>query len=599
MFNKPPRIVFFAVLLILTLTGCVATSAKATEPAARRTPPAVSLSAPTAGNDSNYLPVVTKPAAADSAGSLGINLAGFADWGTEYPLNDYFKSARPWITQCRDGVDPGCNNVWDTEEYDQLDLDENGWVRSLPAPEDAPVYTYVSTLLFTAEPHHGEGTYIVLYDGEGTISYDLGATKNEALSVNGRDVVDLAADGPFLLSITATDPQGTGDYIRNIRIVRPEREADYQTNLFNPDFLAKLDGFRALRFMDWMETNANTQREWASRPQTSHATFANEEGAPAELMIALANQTGKDPWFNMPHAATDDYMAQFAALVRDTLDPSLTVYVEFSNEVWNGMFPQHEYAIQQGAALFNSGDEFQDALNWHGKRAAEMCNVWKNVFAGQESRLVCVMGAHTNEWINNEILACPLWDGGPCAGYVDALAIAPYFGYYIGLPENETAVTTWTSDPDGGLDKLFTEINEGGLLSGEEVPPGGALQGAFAEMETNKALADAWQLRLLAYESGQHLVGVNEVVDNEAVTNLFIAANRDPRMGAAYSQYLDGWKTRGGELMAVFSLAGQPGKWGSWGILEYITQPGSPKYDAVYTFTTTTPCWWTGCERNP
>ncbi len=587
MFHKSKSFSLFIIFIAVLIIGCATAVAKPAPSASQTAPP-----------EATYLPVVTKPGQPPSAvGSLGINLSGFTDWSTEYPLNDYFKSSRPWITQCNDGVDPGCNNIWDTEEYNLLDLDENGWVRSLPAPEEPPTYTFVSTILFTAEPHHKEGTFIVLYDGEGTITYGFGAVKDEAQSVNGRDVVNLSADGAFLLSITTTDPNGTGDYIRNIRVVEPERETDYQTNPFTPDFLAKLDGFRTLRFMDWMETNINTQKAWGDRPQMNQSTFANEEGVPAELIITLANQTSKGIWINMPHEADDDYFAQFAALVRDNLNPDLPIYVEFSNEVWNPQFVQHDYAEQQGTALFNSGDPFQDSLNWYGKRTAEMCDIWKTTFGSQSGRVTCVAGSQVNEWASEQLLGCPLWDGGPCANHgIDALAIAPYFGLYLGYPENEATLMQWTQQADGGLDSLFTELTTGGLLSGEETPANGALQESFSWITANKTVADNFGVDLAAYEGGQHLVGVGDVVNNEAITNLFVAANRDPRMGDLYAQYLAGWQARGGNLFAVYQLIGESSKWGSWGLLEYAAQTGSPKYDAVHTFTTTTPCWWAGCE---
>src|SRR5205823_4093483 len=54
----------------------------------------------------------------------------------------------------------------------------------------------------------------------------------------------------------------------------------------------------------------------------------------------LANQTGKDLWVNVPVGATDDYVRQLATLLKNSLNPGRAVYVEFSNEVWNGQFGQ-------------------------------------------------------------------------------------------------------------------------------------------------------------------------------------------------------------------------------------------------------------------
>jgi hypothetical protein len=45
---------------------------------------------------------------------------------------------------------------------------------------------------------------------------------------------------------------------------------------------------------------------------------------------------------------------------------------------------------------------------------------------------------------------------------IDGVAIAPYFGDYLGTPANSTEVENWTRDWDGGLNKLFDELTQGG-----------------------------------------------------------------------------------------------------------------------------------------
>ena len=46
-----------------------------------------------------------------------------------------------------------------------------------------------------------------------------------------------------------------------------------------------------------------------------------------------------------------DYVREFARLVKGKLDPERRVYVEYSNEVWNGQFQQSKYATEQGQTL--------------------------------------------------------------------------------------------------------------------------------------------------------------------------------------------------------------------------------------------------------
>ena len=72
--------------------------------------------------------------------------------------------------------------------------------------------------------------------------------------------------------------------------------------------------------------------------------------------------------------------------------------------------------------------------------------------------------------------------------------------------------------------------------------------------------------------------------NNQRITNLFIAANRDERMYQAYSDYLNGWENAGGSLFRPWLDIGQYSKWGSWGALEHVDQEESPKYNALLDF---------------
>jgi hypothetical protein len=103
-------------------------------------------------------------------------------------------------------------------------------------------------------------------------------------------------------------------------------------------------------------------------------------------------------------------------------------------------------------------------------------------------------------------------------------------------------------------------------------------------VEAHAKLAEEFDLPLLAYEGGQHLVGIGSVVENEAVTDLFTRTNRSEAMGRLYARYLDEWSTRGGKLMMHFSDISKPGPHGSWGALEDVRQTSSPKYMALSRF---------------
>ncbi|HRF95319.1 MAG TPA: hypothetical protein PLZ51_08990 [Aggregatilineales bacterium] len=99
-------------------------------------------------------------------------------------------------------------------------------------------------------------------------------------------------------------------------------------------------------------------------------------------------------------------------------------------------------------------------------------------------------------------------------------------------------------------------------------------------------VTNQYGVELVAYEGGQHLTGYAGAENDDRLTDLFIAVNRDARMGDLYLAYLTQWDELGGGLFVNFSDISEPSKWGSWGVLEYQTQPreDAPKYDALLDF---------------
>ncbi|MBI5086751.1 MAG: cellulose-binding protein [Acidobacteria bacterium] len=533
----------------------------------------------------------------NNASPVGTNLWFFRDWVSEYSMVDAFKASRPWVPHCMD-----CRPVvWDTGESKQIELDERGWVKSLPSPVSGARFTSVGTLMFTAiDGHYPAGQYVVLYEGEGTLNYGRDAVKREDLSSPGRDVLDVTPSaGGIWLTITSTDPAKTGNYLRNIRVIMPGFEESYREQIFHPDLLEKLKPYRAIRYMQWAETNGSTQSSWNTRtlPDDARWNIPGGAGVPVEILVVLSNRLSADPWICMPHMAGDDYMASYAALVRDTLAPDLRVYVEFSNEVWNGSsgFNQSGYVQRQGMEKWQnpSISPFTKQINWHGMRTAQMCDIWKSVWGEQSGRVLCVMGAQSgNPWTASQSLDCPLWsEGAPCYKHgIDIVAGGPYFGGYLGDPRFEEQVLAWTKDEDQGLAKLFEELLTGGVLSGG--PPGGAMARAFQEMDDLTMIAADRGLGAAAYEGGSHFASLRS---NATVTDLFRAASLDPRMGGVYDRYFAAWRDRGGQIFMHYFNVGNTTRLGSFGALEYMDQSSSPKYDAILRFIGENPCWWANC----
>ncbi|PSB14681.1 hypothetical protein C7B61_02030 [filamentous cyanobacterium CCP1] len=518
--------------------------------------------------------------------SLGIGLTGINDWSTEIPFVDAFKSSRSWI--------PQRSTAWDTGE--KLDIDANGWLRSLPPSATSPTTppTYASTLLLNNEGQYRSGRYVVMYEGEGTVTYGLDAKKLDAASRSGRDVlqVDSKAGNGILLSIHATDPNRTGNYIRNIRVYHEEDLPLVEMGMkFNPDFLQKVKEFGTLRFMDWMETNHSKVKNWNDRSKPTDASWAGK-GAPIELMVEIANQTGCSPWFNMPHQATDDYIRKFATYVRDHLDPKLTAYVEFSNEVWNWQFDQSHYAVQQAKAKW--GEVEGGYMQWYGMRSAQMSQIWKSVFGQQSDRVVSVLSTQTGwQGLENYVLNTPAWvaqGNQPAWKAMDAYAITGYFSGALGNPENMATVRSWLKEPDGGFGKAFQQLQTGKVIPGTEQE---SVEGTIGRIQYHANVAKQHGLQLVAYEGGQHIVGHGGAENDAELSNFFMALNRRPEMKNLYQRLLDGWKQSGGTLFNHFVGVSRSSKWGSWGALENLNQTTSPKYGALMDFIGKNDRWWT------
>jgi len=474
---------------------------------------------------------------------LGINLAGPADWNTELPFVDVFRMSRPWISQKKGlpwGKGPG------------LSLDEHGWVTRLE--KDCWAETPLCTI---PGGHYPAGRYTVLYDGKGRI--ELWNTGQVVQRRPGLLVFEATPQkGGFHLKITETDPQ---DYIRNIRVIMPGFAERYEDNPWHPVFLRRWKGLACVRYMDFMHTNGSKIARWSDRPRLEDATFSRK-GVALELLIDLANRLEADPWFCMPHLADDDFVRRFAQMVKQRLDPKLKVYIEYSNEVWNGIFAQNRYAGEQGIKLGFAEKPWEAAWRYTAYRSVQIFGIWESVFGGTE-RLVRVLPSQAaNPYVSERVV-----EFRQAYKHADALAIAPYVSFNIrpGGKPSAGEVSRWS------LEQVLDYVEN------ESLPR------SIRWIHDSKSIAEKYGLKLIAYEAGQHLVGVGGGENNDKLTALLHRANAHPRMGRIYRKYLRAWEENGGDLLCHFSSVGRWSKWGSWGLLQFYDEDpaGSPKFTAT------------------
>jgi hypothetical protein len=267
-----------------------------------------------------------------------------------------------------------------------------------------------------------------------------------------------------------------------------------------------------------------------------------------EYCLQLANTLDADPWLCLPHLADDDYVRNFAKLVKEKLNEKRKVYVEYSNETWNTQFEQAKYCKEKGLALGLSKSGYEAQLRYSAQRSVEVFKIFEEVFGGKE-RLVRVLATHSaNPWTGTTEM-----DWQEAYKNADAVAIAPYFGHSFGDPKTADKVSQMTADEiiDGCKEMLAKNKQKNETYAAETKKRG---------------------LKLMCYESGQHLVGVAGAENNEKLTKLFHEVNRHPRMKELYLEDLKNWQDIGGDTFCVFSSMGHYTKWGSWGVMEYYDQ---------------------------
>ena len=442
---------------------------------------------------------------------VGINTNWFNTSDGELPLINHFKMTGTWSNgQC-------------------ATLDSDGWPTALNCPISNTVLDHMSTG-GGGLPPYPPGPYQVTWIGAGhvTVSGDC-ASVTETLNSTTCTVVNPSQGG-----ITVTVDKAP---VHDIAVIETKNAAAYAAGqIFRPEYLAAVTGFKVIRFMEWQCINNNPCQSgnpqdlstWAQRPLLSNKGYNyTGRGIPLELAFALANATGAAPWVNMPTRATADYITQAATLAYQQLKSGL-VYVELSNEVWNGQFAATSYFAGIGHSLFPNakGSDYDFTLNGYGYSVARMCDSWKAVWGADAARVVCVLGAQSaNPYTATQALSCPFNAGDPCYKHgIGAVAVAPYFG------SNSTTSCTTT-------DCFFA--NMPGWLND------------ISNQETSMLAAlKQYGLPMVAYEGGP--TNVSNENGCGPSCQLYQKANADPRMGAAVAQMFATWFANGGDEFTFY-----------------------------------------------
>ncbi|QVL31168.1 hypothetical protein KIH39_20305 [Telmatocola sphagniphila] len=338
--------------------------------------------------------------------NLGINVG--TAWSFENSSRyfaDAIKSARPyWVVV---GTAAGNGDVL-------VSHNAQGWP------------TTDASLVVWEGSDNNNGTYTLSFKGQAKVTANFGT-----FYVNGTaytNILPLGASGSYNAATDTTTAQfvipsgpaasynliltfqntvqqtstGSTTGVSNVSLMRPEvvgGSTPYPLGtLFTTQYLQTLANYSTLRMMGASGTNGNPDVNWSDRttptswfsqnyfanPGTSYQSQFNTNGVAWEYLVAMANETGKDLYINVPIGASNAYITNLANLIlygSDGTNPytspqanpvwaplnaNLHVYVEYSNEVWNTAPAFTQYTTNLNTAVSNvrAGTALGDILNY-------------------------------------------------------------------------------------------------------------------------------------------------------------------------------------------------------------------------------------------
>ena len=461
---------------------------------------------------------------------IGTNLSGFADWSVERPMKNLFKHIRREVVTFTNAC-----NCWNLDAMNEITTDAEGYPVQIPfTTSHGP--TMVRFILSADGGNlRADSTYVLLWSGTGSFTWGGGITilQNQP----NRVVFRPTNNGNIFINITQST---LGDHLRNFKLVRPQHENDDLINApFYPVFLEKIAPFSVLRFMDWGETNNSPNVQWQNRGQVNSFTYAGHQGVPYEIMIQLANITGKDVWICVPHEADDDYVTQMATLFRDQLNPKSRIYLEYSNEVWNWIFSQAHYNDNNRPANLSYGRAMAE-------KAKRIFRIWHTVFGEDRCRVKRVLGIQAGfNGLNEQILSQLRqddWDYGSPT-------------HYFGLDH------TSSGNPVLHEGSTINDVMSNALNSWSAFKP-------TVKRDYNNI--HVFGKEIITYEGGQHFVGNVFGIPYDYQQAMWDAQNSQA-MYDMYDRMHDTIHSWGCRLAVNFSLASpQESIYGSWGVLSDI-----------------------------
>ncbi len=444
---------------------------------------------------------------------------------------------------------------------------------------------------------------------------DVKVTLDETVGVQVRE----ARDGFILVEVLARpegsiDPQG---FAINVVVTGGTPPSDfsfyYQADkplieagvIWQPDYVAKVAEAGIVRTMALQGTLNNGVVGWNPADESINTPFGWQDRVPLEAIVELANASGSDLWYNIPHAASDDYVREAATYLRDNLDAGIKVYVEYSNEHWISGGDNYRYWSEQSAELFYGGvppanrsdnDIFIDVAEFYGSRATAVSQIFSDTFEAGESReaIPVLTALRTQNPSSTTPYLDALWNGpraaelnlptAATAGVFEAIGTDAYFdgGFSVvnrsGFRNTyEGLLEVWRqSGADVAADEYFRymtrDVADFTYVNGWKTFGGTTQTKAAETLAQWGAFANANGLEFYAYEGGTSLTwrevnfgsGTARSKEQSAFGLFLDSLNEDPRMTEIGNRIVKDFAAAGGDLYVQYADLGDNGGFGNW-----------------------------------